>query len=106
MATLTKRQKQLIDYLNNYISDHGYAPTLAEVGAYFGLSSLATVHKHLHNLEQKGFIKRQHNHSRALEVSASEKRNGGTALKLLDTLGEKHFTIGTVVRGAHRVEYL
>ncbi len=69
MATLTKRQKQLIDYLNNYISDHGYAPTLAEVGQYFGLSSLATVHKHLHNLEQKGFIKRQHNHSRALEVS-------------------------------------
>jgi repressor LexA len=83
MATLTKRQKQMIDYLNNYISDHGYAPTLAEVGAYFGLSSLATVHKHLHNLEQKGFIKRQHNHSRALEVSAAEKRDGGTALKLL-----------------------
>jgi repressor LexA len=83
MATLTKRQKQMIDYLNNYISDHGYAPTLAEVGAYFGLSSLATVHKHLHNLEQKGFIKRQHNHSRALEVSAAERRDGGTALKLL-----------------------
>ena len=82
MATLTKRQKQLIDYLNNYISEHGYAPTLAEVGAYFGLSSLATVHKHLHNLEQKGFIKRQHNHSRALEVSASDKSDRGR-LKLL-----------------------
>jgi repressor LexA len=82
MATLTKRQKQLIDYLNNYISEHGYAPTLAEVGAYFGLSSLATVHKHLHNLEEKGFIKRQHNHSRALEVSAAEKGDRGR-LKLL-----------------------
>lgn len=82
MATLTKRQKQLIDYLNNYISEHGYAPTLAEVGTYFGLSSLATVHKHLHNLEQKGFIKRQHNHSRALEVSAAEKGHRGR-LKLL-----------------------
>lgn len=82
MATLTKRQKQLIDYLNNYISEHGYAPTLAEVGTYFGLSSLATVHKHLHNLEEKGFIKRQHNHSRALEVSAAEQGNQGR-LKLL-----------------------
>jgi len=82
MATLTKRQKQLIDYLNNYISEHGYAPTLAEVGAYFGLSSLATVHKHLHNLEEKGFIKRQHNHSRALEVSAADKADRGR-LKLL-----------------------
>ena len=69
MATLTKRQKQLVDFLENYITEHGYAPTLSEVGQYFGLSSLATVHKHLHNLEQKGFIKRQHNHSRALEVS-------------------------------------
>ena len=82
MATLTKRQKQLIDYLNNYISEHGYAPTLSEVGQYFGLSSLATVHKHLHNLEQKGFIKRQHNHSRALEVSAADKSHRGR-LKLL-----------------------
>jgi|SRR5262249_51938489 len=68
MATLTKRQKQMVDYLDQYISKHGYAPTLAEVGEYFGLSSLATVHKHLRNLEQKGVIRRQHNHSRALEI--------------------------------------
>jgi repressor LexA len=69
MATLTKRQKQMVDFLENYISQHGYAPTLAEVGEYFGLSSLATVHKHLRNLEQKGMIRRQHNHSRALELA-------------------------------------
>jgi repressor LexA len=86
MATLTKRQKQLIDYLNEYINEHGYAPTLAEVGQYFGLSSLATVHKHLHNLEQKGFIKRQHNHSRALEVAGSEKREAPTTIRLLGTV--------------------
>ncbi len=86
MATLTKRQKQLIDYLNQYISDHGYAPTLAEVGAYFGLSSLATVHKHLHNLEKKGFITRVHNHSRALEVATSEKAAESRTLKLLGTV--------------------
>src|ERR1700730_7042455 len=87
MATLTKRQKQLIDYLNDYISEHGYAPTLAEVGQYFGLSSLATVHKHLHSLEQKGFIKRQHNHSRALEVAVLEKREAPTStIRLLGTV--------------------
>jgi repressor LexA len=77
MATLTKRQKQLVDYLDNYINEHGYAPTLAEVGQYFGLSSLATVHKHLRNLELKGFIKRQHNHSRALEIAQRRKRMAG-----------------------------
>jgi repressor LexA len=80
MATLTKRQKQMVDYLQRYIDDNGYAPTLAEIGQYFGLSSLATVHKHLHNLEAKGLIQRKHNHSRALEIPVGE--NGAPARKL------------------------
>jgi repressor LexA len=82
MATLTKRQKQMVDYLEHYIGEHGYAPTLAEVGEFFGLSSLATVHKHLRNLENKGFIKRTHNHSRALEI-AREQGRGARAIALL-----------------------
>ncbi|MGH7812891.1 MAG: transcriptional repressor LexA [Candidatus Binataceae bacterium] len=86
MATLTKRQKQLIDYLSGYIAEHGFAPTLAEIGEYFGLSSLATVHKHLHNLEAKGFIKRVHNHSRALEVPVHANRAGARVLKLAGTV--------------------
>jgi repressor LexA len=86
MATLTKRQKQMVDYLENYIDEHGYAPTLAEVGEYFGLSSLATVHKHLRNLETKGFIRRTHNHSRALEIAG--KMNGSMAARELPLLGQ------------------
>src|SRR2546425_13214981 len=77
MATLTKRQKQMVDYLQHYIEEHGYAPTLAEIGQYFGMSSLATVHKHLNNLEAKGFILRTHNHSRALEIVGANGNNGG-----------------------------
>jgi repressor LexA len=83
MTTLTKRQKQLLDYVDQYISEHGYAPTLQETGDYFGLSSLATVHKHLHNLETKGYIKRKHNHSRALEMTLRRRRGGGHELPLL-----------------------
>jgi len=84
MATLTRRQKQLVDYLTQHIEDHGYAPTLAEIGQYFGLSSLATVHKHLHNLETKGFIRRMHNHSRALEIDgASGARSGVKKLAIV-----------------------
>jgi repressor LexA len=85
MATLTKRQKQLVDYLENYIGEHGYAPTLAEVGQYFGLSSLATVHKHLKNLESKGFIRRMHNHSRALEIAG---KGDGTGAREISLLGQ------------------
>jgi repressor LexA len=83
MATLTKRQKQMVDFLEHYIGEHGYAPTLAEVGEYFGLSSLATVHKHLRNLEGKGFIRRMHNHSRALEIAGKDIGAGARDVPLL-----------------------
>ena len=86
MATLTKRQKQMVDYLEHYIEEYGYAPTLAETGEYFGLSSLATVHKHLRNLELKGVITRMHNHSRALEIAA--KAANRASVNELELLGQ------------------
>jgi repressor LexA len=65
---ITKRQKEMLDYLRDYIVEHGYAPTLEEIGRHFSLASLATVHKHLSNLERKGRIRRLANHSRAMEL--------------------------------------
>jgi repressor LexA len=67
---VTKRQKQFLDYLGTYIDKHGYAPTLDEIGRHFGLTSLATVHKHLQNLERKGMVRRLAHHSRAMELSS------------------------------------
>ena len=55
---LTKRQKELLDYIEAYLKKRGYAPTLEEIKLHFRLSSLATVHKHLSNLERKGLIRR------------------------------------------------
>jgi repressor LexA len=83
MTTLTKRQKQLFDYLDDYIQRNGFAPTLDETGKHFGLTSLATVHKHLINLESKGLIRRRSNHSRALEVVPQRKRQAAVELPLL-----------------------
>ncbi len=65
---LTRRQKEILDYLARHIERKGYAPTIEEIGEHFGLSSLATVHKHLSNLQEKGLIKREWNRSRALEL--------------------------------------
>jgi len=81
--TLTKRQKQLFDYIDDYIARHGYAPTLEEIGAHFRLSSLATVHKHLSNLETKGLIKRKWNFSRAIELVRQQKPAAALDLPLL-----------------------
>src|SRR4030088_2490044 len=77
MLPLTKRQREILDYLNEFISQHGYAPSLEEIGQRFGLSSLATVHKHLTNLQEKGFIKRAWNRSRSVEMAPT--RTGGRA---------------------------
>ncbi len=83
MTTLTKRQKEIVDYLDDYIAEHGYAPTLEEIGARFSLSSPATVHKHLSNLESKGLIRRKWNHSRALELVPQKKKSTAVELPLL-----------------------
>jgi repressor LexA len=80
---LTKRQKELVDYLDSYIGRAGYAPTLEEIGEHFGLSSLATIHKHLTNLERKGMIRRKWNRSRALEVVPQQCRAAAVELPLV-----------------------
>ena len=77
---LTKRQREILDYLNEFIQQHGYAPSLEEIGQRFGLSSLATVHKHMTNLEAKNFIKRSWNRSRSVELLPGP--SGGRAIDL------------------------
>jgi repressor LexA len=67
MIPLTKRQKQILDYLKGFIADHGYAPSFDEIRREFGYGSLATVHEHLSNLERKGYIRRSYRESRSVE---------------------------------------
>ncbi|MDP6559161.1 MAG: transcriptional repressor LexA [Candidatus Binatia bacterium] len=74
---LTKRQKEVLDYITTYTLRFGYAPTLAEIGRHFGLTSLATVHKHLKNLEDKKLIRKQWNRSRALEIVGDARKKKG-----------------------------
>ncbi len=67
---LTKRQKEILDYIGTYIGDHGYAPTLEEMGAFFGLSSPATVYKHVQQLVQKGYLRKARHQGRGIELVA------------------------------------
>lgn len=66
---LTRRQKELMDYLSGFIQRQGYSPSYEEIATGLGLASLATVHKHVQALETKQYLKRNYNHSRSLEVS-------------------------------------
>jgi len=80
---LTKRQKQILDYLSQYIASNGYAPSFEEIAEHFSFNSLATVHEHLTNLERKGFIRRSHNESRSIEMIPPQGQAGATELPLL-----------------------
>jgi repressor LexA len=66
---LTKRQKEVLDYLVTFMNRHGYSPSFEEIARALKLTSLATVHKHLSTLERKGFIRRGYNQSRSIEVT-------------------------------------
>jgi repressor LexA len=65
---ITKRQRQVYDFLYEFIQRNGYSPSFEEIGGGLGLSSLATVHKHISNLEKKGLLKRDYNRSRSIDV--------------------------------------
>lgn len=80
---LTKRQKQILDYLESYIRANGYAPSFEEIAEHFTFHSLATVHEHLTNLERKGYINRAHNESRSIQIAPVRGHTGATELPLL-----------------------
>ena len=89
---LTPRQKELLDFLIDFIEDKGYSPSYEEIASNLELASLATVHKHISALERKSYIRRSHNQSRSVEVSPQylrERRSaqGGTVSAELPLLG-------------------
>ena len=68
-AMLTARQQQIWDFVVRYVDDHGYPPTVREIGEAVGLASPSTVHAHLANLERVGLLRRDPTKPRALELS-------------------------------------
>src|ERR1039458_10572489 len=66
---LTKRQKQVLDFIANFVDENGYCPSFEEIARGLELASLATVHKHISVLEAKNYLKRGFNQSRSLELT-------------------------------------
>jgi len=98
---LTRRQREIYDFVRTFVDEKGYSPSLEEIGEAFGLTSVATVHKHVGHLVEKGLLRKGWNRSRSLEPVASD----GAALVPLRLAGvvaagapieaiEDHETIG------------
>ncbi|HEX6559032.1 MAG TPA: transcriptional repressor LexA [Longimicrobiales bacterium] len=83
---LTKRQKEILDFLEGFLSENGYAPSFEEIARHFGYTSLATVHEHLENLKQKGYIRKSYNASRSLELVPSGTHAAAVELPLMGTV--------------------
>ncbi len=82
---LTRRQREIYDFICSFVAEKGYSPSLEEIGAHFGLSSVATVHKHVQHLVEKGFLRKAWNRSRSVEPIAPPSP-GLVSLPLLGTV--------------------
>jgi repressor LexA len=87
---ITRRQRQVYDYISDFVQKRGYSPSFEEIGEGLGLSSLATVHKHVSNLEKKALLTRDYNRSRSIDLLPPKGRlkqamsvNTGLVLPLL-----------------------
>ena len=79
---LTKRQKEILDFVSQFLDRHGYSPTLEEIATYFNLASLNGVYKHLQALQERGFIRRLSNQARSIQLLNPEP-SSPTTLPLL-----------------------
>src|SRR5438874_13783598 len=65
---ITRRQRQIYDFISEFVQTHQYSPSYEEIKQGMGLNSLATVHKHISNLEKKGLLTRDYNRSRSIDL--------------------------------------
>ncbi|PIS39739.1 MAG: hypothetical protein COT33_00455 [Candidatus Nealsonbacteria bacterium CG08_land_8_20_14_0_20_38_20] len=83
---LTKRQKQILDYVTKYIKEKDYSPSLEETRKHFRLSSVATVHQHIETLRKKGCLKKIENQPRSIELIEEKKKSDLVKIPLLGTI--------------------
>lgn len=81
---ITKRQQQAFDFICTFTAAHGYPPSVREIGSAIGLSSPSTVHSHLHKLEEAGYIKRDPNKPRTIEICEDAKTRAKQSPKLVE----------------------
>jgi repressor LexA len=87
---LSSRQQEIYDFVVAYAREHGYPPTVREIGAEVGLASPSTVHVHLAKLEQAGLVRRDPSKPRALELVGRDRspHAAGGEVRVLPLLGE------------------
>ena len=81
--SVTRRQKEVLDFISGFVENHGYSPSFDEIARGLSLKSLATVHKHITNLQKKGLLQRDHNRSRSIDVLPPRTKTRAERLPLM-----------------------
>jgi len=97
VVDLTKRQREIFDFIGKYTDRMGYPPTVREIGQAVGLTSSSTVHVHLANLEKAGVLRRDPSKPRALEVLVDKARSAGESVR--DSAREVVGSVAAVATG-------
>ena len=110
---LTKRQKEILDYLKGYREKHGYSPTFEEIAVTFGFSSKGTVYKHVRTLKEKGFIRHAWNRTRSIEIQGNDPYDtllpvlglvsAGKPIEAVESTEEMKIPHGFIRRGNHYI---
>ncbi|NCN25451.1 transcriptional repressor LexA [Candidatus Falkowbacteria bacterium] len=74
MNTITKRQKEVLDFISDFFKNKGFSPSFEEIGEHFGLSALSTVHEHITALVDKGYLKKDEHRERGLYLPVKRKQ--------------------------------
>jgi len=99
---LTRRQAEILTFIQRYSDTHGYPPSVREIGRALGLTSSSTVHSHLAALEKKGYLHRDPSKPRALEVLRNEREHAPKKLVTLPMVGR--VTAGAPILAAENIE--
>ncbi|MCD5396503.1 MAG: repressor LexA, partial [Candidatus Pacebacteria bacterium] len=83
---LTKRQKQILDYIRDFIEEKGYSPSLEDIRRHFRLSSRSTAHYYVEILTQKGYLNKLNYQARAIELSDEKQASGLIEIPLVGTI--------------------
>jgi repressor LexA len=86
MPTLTKRQKQILDYIKLYIKKEKISPTFEEIRKRLKLSALSTIHQHIETLAKKGFLEKNGSSARGIELKEMENNQGFIEIPLAGTI--------------------
>jgi repressor LexA len=104
LPPLTKRQKEILDFVKESSKQNGYAPSLEEVRKEFKLKAVSTVHEHIENLKNKGYIKKEMNQARGVQIITKKNNKDYSSLKLTGFIIEQEAITNTNITESYVID--